>query len=77
MLPPMASRSGDFSDDEDRKSDSHLGTKRKFEEFECPACSAHNPFDTFGDGDEVNCNWCGVAWVAQVNEDGALRLREA
>ena len=69
---------GDFSDqdDEDKKSGKSLGTQRKFEEFECPACTANNPFDTFGNGDDVLCNWCGLQFHALVDEDGNLKLKE-
>jgi hypothetical protein len=64
-------------DDADRKSGQHLGTKRRFDEFECPTCSAHNPHETFGNADEVVCNWCGVSFVAAVDDEGKLRLRES
>ena len=64
-------------DEEDKKSGRALGTKRRFEEFECPACSAHNPFDTFGNGDDVLCNWCGMEFRAIVDEEGTLRLKES
>jgi hypothetical protein len=63
-------------DDDDKKSGRALGTRRRFEEFDCPACSANNPFDTFGNGDEVLCNWCGMQFRAVVDEEGALRLKE-
>jgi hypothetical protein len=64
-------------DEEAAKSGASLGTRRKFDEFECPACSAHNPFDEFGNGDEVNCNWCGIGYVAKVDDEGKLKLRES
>ena len=68
----------DYSEqeDEDRKSGRSLGTRRKFEEFDCPACSANNPFDTFGNGDDVLCNWCAMEFRAIVDEEGSLRLKE-
>jgi transcription elongation factor Elf1 len=53
------------------------GRKRKFDEFECPTCSAHNPAgDAFGNGDDVFCGYCGQSFVAVVNEDGVLKLKE-
>lgn len=53
-----------------------LGVKRRFSEFECPACSANNPFDEFGNNDEVLCNWCGLQFKALVDEEGTLKLKE-
>jgi transcription elongation factor Elf1 len=68
----------DYSEQEEdeKKTGRALGTKRKFDEFECPACSANNPFDTFGNGDEVLCNWCGMQFKAVVDDEGSLRLKE-
>jgi len=32
----------------------------RWTEFECPDCSADNPWDDgFGLGDELFCSWCG------------------
>lgn len=75
----MTQDQGDFEEEDaaDRKSGKALGVKRKFDEFECPLCSAFNPHDNFGNGDDINCNWCGVAFVAQVDDEGKLKLREA
>jgi hypothetical protein len=75
----MAPRDRDSGmDDEDEKPiGKALGSKRRFEEFECPACSAHNPFDAFGNNDEVLCNWCGIYYVALVDDEGNLRLKES
>ena len=67
----------DHEDEENKKTGRSLGAKRKFDEFECPACSAHNPFDTFGNGDDVNCNWCGLAFRVSVDEDGTMKLKES
>ena len=63
-------------EDENKKSGEFLGSKRKFDEFECPACSAHNPFDDFGNDDEVTCGWCGMGFVAIVDDDSRLKLRQ-
>jgi len=63
-------------EEEEKKSGRALGIKRKFDEFECPACSANNPYDTFGNNDEVLCNWCGLQFKAVVDEEGTLRLKE-
>jgi hypothetical protein len=54
----------------------NAGSKRRFKEFDCPECSANNPVDdTFGDGDEVTCNYCGQELKARVNDDGKLKLK--
>jgi len=63
-------------EEEEKKSLRALGIKRKFDEFEFPACSANNPYDTFGNNDEVLCNWCGLQFKAVVDEEGTLRLKE-
>jgi hypothetical protein len=63
-------------DEDEKPTGKALGTKRKFEEFECPSCSAHNPFDTFGNGDEVLCNWCGMEFRVVVDDEGTLKLKE-
>jgi hypothetical protein len=63
-------------EEENKKSGEFLGSKRKFDEFECPGCSAHNPFDDFGNNDEVMCGWCGMGFVAIVDDDAKLKLRE-
>jgi transcription elongation factor Elf1 len=65
----------DAGDDEDAPATP--GRKRRFSEFECPTCSAHNPMgDAFGNGDDVFCGYCGQSFVAIVDEDGALKLKE-
>ena len=50
--------------------------RRRFTEFECPACDATNPCDDgLGDGDDVICCYCGLEFRAAVT-DGRLKLRE-
>lgn len=52
--------------------------KGRYTEFDCPSCNAHNPWgDGFKDNDEVNCHYCGTTFVARVNDDGNLKLKEA
>jgi hypothetical protein len=63
-------------EEEEKKSGRALGTKRKFDEFECPACSANNPYDTFGNNEELLCNWCGMQFKAVVDEEGNLTLKD-
>jgi len=74
----MPNRLGDYSQDEEdeKKSGAALGTKRKFTEFECPACSANNPCEEFGNNDEVLCGWCGLSYKALVDDEGNLKLKE-
>jgi transcription elongation factor Elf1 len=73
-------RQGDFSEyqeEEDKKSGAALGAKRRFDEFDCPTCSANNPMgDGYGNNDEVFCAYCGMSFKALVDEEGALRLKE-
>ena len=66
----------DADDDDDKPAGSDLGARRRFSEFECPTCSAHNPFDEFGNNDEVLCNWCGVQFKALVDDEGKLKLKD-
>ena len=63
-------------EDESRKSGEHLGTRRKFNEFECPTCTAYNPHEEFGDGEEIRCSYCGLGFKAVVDDEGRLKLRE-
>lgn len=64
----------DFDEDDAPKEE---GRRRRFAEFECPACDAANPCDDgFGDGDDLICCYCGLEFRATVTEDGRLKLRE-
>jgi len=52
--------------------------KLRFTEFECPDCDAPNPYDDgFGNGDEVLCFYCGMSYIALVDESGRLKFKEA
>jgi transcription elongation factor Elf1 len=65
------------AEDEAKKDPKQKGRQRKFDEFECPTCSAHNPYgDGFSSGDEVVCGYCGQSFEVKVNADGELKLRE-
>ena len=64
-------------EDEARKDPGRLGSRRKFDEFECPSCSAHNPYADFGSGESVVCGYCGQSFDVLVNDDGQLKLRES
>jgi transcription elongation factor Elf1 len=51
-------------------------TARRWSDFDCPDCNANNPVDeSFGNGDEVRCYYCGAGFQVQVNDEGRLRLR--
>jgi transcription elongation factor Elf1 len=64
-------------EEEDRKTGASLGSKRRFDEFDCPACSANNPMgDGFGNSDELICNYCGLEFKAEVDDEGHLKLKE-
>jgi hypothetical protein len=53
-----------------------LGRARRFNDFDCPDCNANNPYDdSFGDGDEVRCYYCGQDFRAEVSDSGRLRLK--
>jgi hypothetical protein len=53
------------------------GRARRFQDFDCPSCSANNPYDDpFGDGDDILCYYCGQAYRVRVTDEGRLRLRE-
>ena len=39
-------------------------------EFECPECTAHNPWDEgFGAQDQLFCAWCGAVLLVKVLPD--------
>ena len=49
---------------------------RRFGDFDCPDCSANNPYDDkFGDGDEIRCYYCGQEFRVAVDDSGRLKLR--
>ena len=65
-----------YEDDDEKPVGEDLGKARRFGDFDCPDCNANNPYDdTFGDGDEVRCYYCGQEFRADVSEMGRLRLR--
>ena len=76
MAPRDDRRGAEMEDEDEKPTGRALGTRRRFSEFECPACSANNPFDEFGNNDEVLCNWCGIQFKAAVDDEGNLGLKE-
>jgi hypothetical protein len=75
---PLDPNAWEEGEPEDVQPEGAAGRRRKFSDFDCPNCSANNPYDEpFGDGDEVLCFYCGGEFKAQVNDEGRLRLREA
>lgn len=68
----------DAHEDDDHGTEDDERRSRRFSDFDCPDCSANNPYDDpFGDGDAVRCFYCGQEFRVQVTEEGRLRLREA
>ena len=64
--------------DEDDLEGQSMDRNRRFKDFDCPACNANNPYDdSFGDGDEVLCYYCGQEYKVAVSVDGKLRLKES
>lgn len=65
----------DFEEDEGEAGE--VGAASRFREFDCPSCNANNPVDeSFGDGAELLCNYCGSEYRVKVTEAGKLRFRE-
>ena len=63
-----------YGDDDD---DGASPERRRFREFECPVCSATNPYDDpFGHRDEILCFYCGTEFEARVGSEGRLTLKE-
>jgi transposase-like protein len=63
------------ADDEDESPGDEAG--EAILEFDCPACSANNPYgDGFRDGDEVRCSYCGQDFEVRVGSSGRLKFRE-
>lgn len=59
-------------DDDDQKPGVKL-----FKEFECPDCSAHNPYDDgFKIGAEILCYYCGLNFKVFEKSGGGFRLKE-
>ncbi|MBK8013437.1 MAG: hypothetical protein IPK13_19040 [Deltaproteobacteria bacterium] len=59
---------------------SKLKKARRWEEFVCPECDAHNPYGAeFEVGDEVFCCWCGCSFDVRSDpdDDDRFRLRRA
>ncbi len=63
-------------DEDDEKDDSSEGASRRFGDFDCPECSANNPYDDkFGHGDEIRCYYCGAEFRVTVTDSGRLKTR--
>jgi hypothetical protein len=65
-----------YEDDDKGAQGDEMGRGRRFGDFDCPDCSANNPYDdSFGDGDEIRCYYCGQEFRVNVSDSGKLRLR--
>ncbi|HOX46105.1 MAG TPA: hypothetical protein PK668_21055 [Myxococcota bacterium] len=66
-------------DQHDGGEDEKAGEKvKRLFEFECPLCSANNPYDDgFGAGDEVRCYYCGSEFRCSIDDmTGKPKYRE-
>lgn len=51
--------------------------QRTYKDFDCPVCSANNPYDDgFREGDEVRCFYCGIEFEVHATSGGKPKLRE-
>ena len=72
----MAMHPHDSDDDAETRELEFGGPGRRFGDFDCPDCSANNPYDdAFGDGDEIRCYYCGAEFLVKVTEEGRLKLK--
>jgi hypothetical protein len=72
----MAPHGRDHDDEDENMALEARGPGRRFGDFDCPDCSANNPYDdAFGDGDEIRCYYCGAEYRASVSEEGRLKLK--
>ncbi len=50
--------------------------KKVWTEFECPECTANNPWDDgFTVGEELFCSWCGAVLLVKRQGDDGDRFR--
>lgn len=60
----------------EEEEDAGDGKARK--DFDCPDCSANNPYDEgIRAGDEVRCYYCGAEFKVEISSEGKLKFREA
>jgi hypothetical protein len=65
-----------YDEDEVPAAGAEEGRTRRFGDFDCPDCSANNPWDDgFGHGEEVRCFYCGQEFRVAVSDSGRLRLK--
>lgn len=65
-----------YEDDDEPVRGAEAGRARRFADFDCPDCSANNPYDDgFGDGDDVRCCYCGQDYRVIVSDAGRLKLK--
>jgi transcription elongation factor Elf1 len=65
----------DWDDDDDKPK--VAPGKKQFFEFDCPECSANNPWpDGFKAKDDVTCHYCGISWEVRVSSEGRMTLKQ-
>lgn len=71
-----------YDDDDDdkprlrRNKDGYMRLDSMRYEFDCPECSANNPWDDgFGDQGEVQCHYCNENFKVTFIERGRLKFK--
>lgn len=59
-----------------RDKDGYLRPDNMRFEFDCPECSANNPWDDgFRDQDEVQCHYCSESFRVTIGERGRMKFK--
>ena len=62
-----------FQEEEEEEAEPAVTKK----DFDCPLCSANNPYDEgFKIDDEIQCYYCGAEFKVTLGHDGRWRFRE-
>ncbi len=68
-----------MSDTDDRDIDYEEPSQNRVSartEFDCPECSANNPYDDgFRPGEEIRCYYCGAEFMVEINLEGKWKFR--
>lgn len=64
----------DVDFDSEPSSTARVDAKRT--EFDCPECSANNPYDDgYCPGDEIRCYYCGAEFKVELSLEGRWKYR--